>query len=338
MSIDWTKLKKLLEKNHITPFEYFYLDGECALIKCFLNKNAEFLFIYISSKLRFTIDDPESKNKIFHMEDTDETTDMDDYSKSSNVPDMESIDEKSVNTYKELTKKYQKSISLEGTDEPVSRKIKRQIERLRIPFARLSYDIALQTGKYICTSFGEDLSLFSIKNYQSPKLKMFMYLITIKELIEKVDEIQDEIGVIRTQFYDIINKVSVSNFEDISSEIDDYISFIKRISSKKTEYMSSISDYQLLYENIIEKEKMLVKEYKDRLNNSNDNTRRSAIEAEAQRKYEIVYKSRKDTIERGIDLLQRYHRKLFIFEEVSFDNNIMMTRVRKNFERLKELI
>jgi hypothetical protein len=262
---------------------------------------------------------------------------MDDYSKSSNVPDMSSIDEKSVNTYKELTKKYQKNISLEGDDEPVSRKIKRQIERLRIPFARLSYDIALQTGKYICTSFGEDLSMFSIKNYQSPKLKMFMYLITIKELIEKVDEIQQEIGVIRTQFYDIINKVSVSNFDDISFEINDYTSFMKRISTKKTEYMSSISDYQLLYENIIEKENILVKDYKDRLT-SNDGIKRSAIEAEAQRKYEIIYKSRKETIERGIDLLQRYHRKLFILEEVSFDNNIMMIRVRKNFERLKELV
>ena len=337
MSIDWTKLKKLLEKNHITPFEYFYLDGECALIKCFLNKNAEFLFIYVSSKLRFTIDDPESKNKIFHMEDADETTDMDDYSKSSNVPDMSSIDEKSVNTYKELTKKYQKNISLEGNDEPVSRKIKRQIERLRIPFARLSYDIALQTGKYICTSFGEDLSLFSIKNYQFPRLKMFMYLITIKELIEKVDEIQEEIGVIRPQFYDIINKVSISNFEDISGEIDDYTSFMRRILTKRTEYMSSISDYQLLYENIIEKENILVREYKDRVNSS-DGIKRSSIEAEAQRKYEIVYKSRKETIERGIDLLQRYHRKLFVFEEVSFDNNIMMIRVRKNFDRLKELI
>lgn len=337
MSIDWTKLKKLLEKNHITPFEYFYLDGECALIKCFLNKNAEFLFIYVSSKLRFTIDDPDSKNKIFHMEDVDETTDMDDYSKSSNVPDMSSIDEKSVNTYKELTKKYQKNISLEGNDEPVSRKIKRQIERLRIPFARLSYDIALQTGKYICTSFGEDLSLFSIKNYQFPRLKMFMYLITIKELIEKVDEIQEEIGVIRPQFYDIINKVSISNFEDISNEIDDYTSFMKRILTKRTEYMSSISDYQLLYENILEKENILVREYKDRVNSS-DGIKRSSIEAEAQRKYEIVYKSRKETIERGIDLLQRYHRKLFVFEEVSFDNNIMMIRVRKNFDRLKELI
>jgi hypothetical protein len=179
--------------------------------------------------------------------------------------------------------------------------------------------------------------MFSIKNYQSPKLKMFMYLITIKELIEKVDEIQQEIGVIRTQFYDIINKVSVSNFDDISFEINDYTSFMKRISTKKTEYMSSISDYQLLYENIIEKENILVTDYKDRLT-SNDGIKRSAIEAEAQRKYEIIYKSRKETIERGIDLLQRYHRKLFILEEVSFDNNIMMIRVRKNFERLKELV
>ena len=337
MSIDWPKLKNVLEKNHITPFEYFYLDGECALIKCFLNKNAEFLFIYISSKLRFTIEDADSKNKIYNIEDVDETTDIDDYSKNSNTPNISSIEEKSVNTYKELTKKYQKNISIEGNDEPVVRKIKRQIERLRIPFSRLSYDIALQTGKNICMSFGEDINIFTVKNYQYPKLKTFLYLINLKDLIEKVDEIQDEISIIRTQFYDIIIKISFSNFEDISREIDDYTNFMRRISVKNSEYMSSITDYQLLYEKITEKESTLIKDFKERINQE-QGIKKSAIESEFQRRYETLYKSRKETIERGIDLLQKFHRKIFIFEEVSFDNNIMMKRVRKNFELLKELV
>jgi hypothetical protein len=337
MSLDWKKVKKVLDKNHITPLEFFCLDEECAFIKCFLNKNSEFMFIYVPSKHRFPVNN-ENGEKIYPIEDADETTASDDYSKSSKVPDMETIEEdKSVTSYKELTKKYQKNISLEGNDEPVPRKIKRQIERLKIPFARLSYDIGLQTGKCLCFSFGDDISLFSIKGYEVGKEKIFFYLINLTDFIEKVEDLQDEIGIIREQFYEIINRVSVSNMESISSEVDSYEMIMKGILRKKTEYFKSMSEYQDLYRQIQEKEEEFVKRFKDKISKE-QGVRRSTIELESQRQFDSLYKEKKETVKRGIELLKKFHRNLFILEEVSFDNTIMITRVKNNFSLLKETL
>jgi len=340
MSLDWKKIKKLLEKNHITPIEFFCMDpNECALIKCFLNKNAEFLFIYISSKHRFTIK-KENNEKIYLIEDIEETTENDDYSKSEKIPDMDAIDEeKNDNLHKELTRKYQKNISLEGNDEPVQRKIKRQIDRLKIPFSRLSYDIALQSGKWLALSFGGDISLFSVKGYDNPdtKLKTFFYLMNLSDLIEKIEDFQDEIDIIREQFYEIVNRVSVSNMENISSEVDQYPSVIKSITNKKTDYFASIQEYQTVYRGITEKENELSRVFKDRIEKETG-VKRSSTELEYQRQYETIFKSKKETVKRGIELVSRFQRNLLILEEVSFDNTIMIKRVKNNFKLLKETL
>jgi len=340
MSLDWKKIKRLLEKNHITPIEFFCMDpNECALIKCFLNKNAEFLFIYVSSKHRFTIK-KENNEKIYLVEDIEDTTENDDYSKSEKIPDMDAIDEeKNDNLHKELTRKYQKNISLEGNDEPIQRKIKRQIDRLKIPFSRLSYDIALQSGKWLALSFGGDISLFSIKAYDNPdtKVKTFFYLMNLSDLIEKIEDFQDEIDIIREQFYEIVNRVSISNMENISSEVDQYALVIKSITNKKTDYFGSIQEYQSIYNGIIERENELSRVFKDRLEKETG-VKRSSTELEYQRQYDTIFKSKKESVKRGIELVSRFQRNLLILEEVSFDNTIMIKRVKNNFKLLKETL
>ena len=338
MSLDWKKVKRLLEKNHITPLEFFCMDpDECALIKCFLNKNAEFMFIYVSSKHRFTIK-KENGEKIYMIEDVDETTENDDYSKSEKIPDMDNIEEeKSVNSYKELTRKYQKNISLEGNDEPIPRKIKRQMDRLKIPFSRLSYDIAVQSGKWLALSFGGDISLFSIKGNDHNKVKTFFYLTNLSDLIEKIEDVQEEIEIIREQFYDIINRVSLSNMESISNEVDQYQMMMNAITSKKTEYFASIQDCQSIYRGLMEQENDLSRSYKDRLEKETG-VKRTSTELEYNRQHDVIVKSKKESVKRGIELLTRFQRNLLILEEVSFDNTIMIKRVKNNFRLLKDTL
>jgi hypothetical protein len=339
MSLDWKKVRRLLEKNHITPLEFFCMEqDECALMKCFLNKNSEFMFIYVSSKHRFTIKKETGNEKIYMIEEVDETTENDDYSKSEKIPDMDQIEEeKSVNSYKELTRKYQKNISLEGNDEPIPRKIKRQIDRLKIPFSRLSYDIAEQSGKWLALSFGGEISLFSIKNHDNPKVKTFFYLINLSDLIEKIEDIQDEIEIIREQFYDIINRVCMSNMGDIADEVDQYQIMMDAIVTKKKDYFRLIHEYQSIYRGIIEKETELNQTYKERIEKESG-VKRSSLEFEYQRQYDTIIKSRKESVKKGIELLSRFQRNLLILEEVSFDNTIMIKRVKNNFRLLKETL
>ena len=262
-----------------------------------------------------------------------------DYSQEHNILFTCAMDNGEVWTLSNKEIRFQKNISLEGNDEPVQRKIKRQIDRLKIPFSRLSYDIALQSGKWLALSFGGDISLFSIKAYDNPdtKVKTFFYLMNLSDLIEKIEDFQDEIDIIREQFYEIVNRVSISNMENISSEVDQYALVIKSITNKKTDYFGSIQDYQSIYNGIIERENELSRVFKDRLEKETG-VKRSSTELEYQRQYETIFKSKKESVKRGIELVSRFQRNLLILEEVSFDNTIMIKRVKNNFKLLKETL
>lgn len=338
MSIDAKKLKKILDTNHITPLEYFCLDNECAVIKCFFNRNSEFLTIYIPSKFRFAMK-PAPSEKIYELEDMDETTENDDYAKTDRVPDISSIDkEASDSQYKAFSQKYDKNISVEGTDEPVSRKIKRQIGRVRMPFSRLSYDIAIQNGKWLCMSFDGDLSFFAIKGYQEGyNARCFSFLVVLTDFIEVVDKISEQITTISEQFYKIIHNASLSNFEMIKHEIDSYDTIINSIKSKHQQYIHSIQEYCKLYNASKEKEESVINSFREKLNKE-QGLARATIESSLQKQYETLFKSRVEIIEKGIEIVKRFQRNLLTVEEVSFDNSIMLLRVRKNFDTFKEIL
>jgi hypothetical protein len=333
MSIDSKKLKKMLEKYDIHIIEYYSLDGDCAIIKCFLTQVTEFLLIYIPTKLRFPIS---SGKNVYALENIEEHTDNDDYSKSSKIPDMESIDEeKSVSTYNDLTKKYNKTISLEGNDEPIQRKLKRQIDRLRIPFQKIYYDIGIQNGKYLTVAFGDNISMFSIKGY-SDKNRYILFIITIRDFIDKLDDIKDEISTIKKQFYEILIKVSLSNLEQISSSIENYSTITNNISQKKEQYRQSIQEFQQLYQSLKEKEENVIYKFKESITKL-QGVKRDSLENELQKQLNNIFSSKMDLVSKGILLASGYQRNLLILEEISFDNSIMIDRVQKNFTILKEI-
>lgn len=336
MSIDFKKLKTLLETHQITPLEYFCMDNECTLIKCFFNKNGEFLLIYIPSKFRFTIK-AENNEKIYEIEDADETTENDDYSKNDKVPDMSMIEEDSnSNSYKELSKKYEKNISLEGDDEPVSRKIKRQIGRVKIPFARLSYDVALQNGKWMCASFGDDISLFTIKGYPTAN-RCFLFLTILTDFIEKVETMTDRLFIIKEQFYQIIKNVSLSNLDTVKDDIDNYPTVIKSILSKNDKYQKVTQEYSVLYKQTKENEDSVIKKFKEKISKEQGIVK-STSESAFQKQYATLLKTCNDVVAKGVDSAHRFQKNILILEEVSFDNVIMLIRVKKNFELFKEIL
>jgi hypothetical protein len=333
MGIDSKKLKKTLEKHHIILVEYFCIDSECAMIKCFLSKTCEYILIYIPSALRFEMNFSEYKNA-FQLEELDENTDNDDYSKSGKMPDMDTIDEeKSVNSYKELVSKYQRSITLDPNDEPISRKLKRQIDRLKQPFKRLKYELSIQNGKFLAVVFDEDITMFSVKQYNSELDRCIMYLMSVNDFIDRIEYVDEQISIIKNQFYDIIKKVSLSNLDTISDQISDYKNIVKKISDKKEKYENSIKDYLELYDMMIKKEKELYTLYKDKLEKETG-LKKSTTELEYNKKIKEIYKGKIESVRNGILLASKYQTGILILEETSFDNSIMIERVSNNFKLL----
>jgi len=333
MSIDSKKLKKTLEKHHIIVVEYYCIEGDCAMLKCFLARICEYILIYIPSALRFQMSTSEYQNA-YELRDVEENTENDDYAKSGKIPDMDTMDEeKSVNSYKELTKKYQRSITLEGNDEPVSRKLKRQLDRLRLPFSRLSYELALQHSKFIGVAFGDDINMFTIKGYKN-KNKCILYLMNVNEFIEKIEDIDEHVNIIKDQFYDIISKVSLSNLESISEQILDYKSIITKIASKKQTYSSSITEYREIYDKTKEKEDGIMDSYRQKMR-SEQGIKKGTVELDLQRQLNELYKTKIEVIQKGIVLSSKFQTNILILEETSFDNSVMVDRVSKNFTILR---
>lgn len=338
-SLDIKKFKKILQKFDISVVEYYSIDRKCAMIKAFIHNICEFLIIYIPSKIRSEIE----ANNMYEIVEIEDNTDNDDYSSSSKVPNMQKIDEeKSVSKYEEMTRKYKTNISLEGSDEPIPRKLKRQINRLKIPFSSLDYDIGISNNKFLGVSFGDSVSIYNIKNYSSSsENRNIMYLININSLIKHIDDVEENIDCIKNQFYDIIHNVSVTNFESISSYSGlinkNYDSFISSILLKKDEYKKSIQDYKNIYKKIKEKEETIVEEY-NKIESMTDVIKRKAMTSKFQKELDQVFYSKTDVIKKGIILVSKFQKNLLALEEVSFDNSIMIDRVNKNFEQLKQLL
>ena len=338
MSIDLVKLKAELASAHFTPLEFFCIERKCAMIKCYMNRIAEMMIIYIPSKYRGDDITPQRGDRVYHIEEEEgDSVDKDDYAKTSQVPDMLPIqEEKSDTPYNELSKKYQKNISLEGNEEPVPRKIKRQTERLRMPFARLSYDIGIQNGKWLCLSFDGEQSLYSIKAYPLAA-RHFCFVMILPDLIDKLEDVHDQIAIIRDQFYSIVNRATLSNFENVSVDIPNYEKFIKQIKTKRGDYEKSIRECVALYATLKEKEDGVIKSYKAKME-VEQGSRRSAIESEQQRQFDSLYRSKRQIVDQGLELLVRFHLSMLGLEECSFDNAIMIPRVKANFSKINKLI
>jgi hypothetical protein len=341
MSLDIKKFKKILQKFDISIIEYYSIDGKCAMIKAFIDSICEFLLIYIPSKIRFSLD----AQNIYEIVEIDEHSENDDYSKSSKVPNMSKInnidEEKSVSKYEELTRKYKTNISLDGSDEPIPRKIKRQLNRLKIPFSSLDYDIGVSNGKYIGLSFGDSESIFQIKKYKNNGDRNIMYLINVDSLVKKIDDINEQIECIKSQFYDIIQNVSISNFNSItisdSNNKVKYESYFSGIALKKNEYKSSIEEYQNLYKQIKKKQESIINEYQ-KVSKIEDPIQAKSMVTKYQKELDQIFYTKTDIIKKGIILISKYQKNLLSLEEVSFDNSIMIDRVNKNFEQLRELL
>ena len=333
--LDIKKFKKILQKYDISIIEYYSIDKKCAIIKAFINSICEFLIIYIPSKIRFEI---ESQN-CYEIVEIEDNTDNDDYSSSTKIPNMQKIDEeKSISKYEELTNKYKTNISLDGSDEPIPRKIKRQLNRLKIPFSSLEYDIGISNGKFLGVSFGDSDRIFNIKNYKvnpsSPR--NVMYLININDLIKKIDDIQENVNCMKSQFYDIIHNVSVSNFQSINSYGNLFSKSYDSILLKKDEYKKSIIDYQNIYKKIKDKEEEIISEY-HKSQSLDDIIKKKAMTEKYQKEIDQIFYSKNDVIKKGMILVSKYQKNMLTMEEVSFDNSIMIDRIYKNFDQLKDL-
>lgn len=333
---DLHKLQQILGQEHIIITEYYCVNYECHYIKCFLTLAYEFILVYIPSSLRFTV--PDSLPVVYNIEERDKETssiEPDDYTKAGVTHDVDLIstqedEEKSIHTYQNLKSKYERHITMDSEEEPVLRKIKRQIERLQTPFNKINYKLALQRGKYFSTGKGgSDSTIHSYIIRRYPRDDMcIMYSISLPQLLQDLDEIARNINIVKKQFLKILKFASFSNLQEIPAITQNQI---RIITEKIEEYEQHAEEFIHLQTKTIEKEKQM---YSNTSLNEKPKSWFGKYQ-DPQKALKEISSSKLEMIEKGMPFVAQYHKKLILLEEISFDSNLMLSRVEKNFQTLQ---
>lgn len=328
-AIDVGKLERSLEKSGIIFIDYFLIDGKCGMIKAYAYNINQFLLLYISTKLRSEI---KNRPNIYELKELNEVTDEEDYAKFDEYQINIIRQKMDADVYKNSAQKYNKLISLNGDGiEQFEKRITRQVKRLNIPFQKVDYTVGIQNKKIIALQFGDDISLFHIKNY-SKDIRCYMYIINVKELIENNPEIQSEIGGIDKQFFKIISDIIESNCKDLK-----YDSSVEKLKKKEDEYSKKVKTFLEFIKKIDEEEKKEIKKYKGLFQTETSTIKKNSLENEYQRIIESFSNKKMEKMESMIEQTYIFHIFYLLLEEISFDNFVMSKRMSTNIEKMNAL-
>jgi len=332
--IDLQKLQDKFTKENIIIIEYYCVNYECYYIKCFLTLCYQFMIVYVPTDYRFHVS--ESNPVVYNIESKDrgDVVEADDYTKTGVSHDIDLInEEKSASTYQDLKNKYERHITLEAEEEPTTRKMKRQMERLSTPFSRINYTLCLQRGKYFTIVDSKNtlpsggVSSFLIKRYNKDDM-CISYVLSLPQLIQDLDEISTNINTVGKQFIKIIKRVAFSNLNDISSIPQ----------SQRTAILTKIDEYENHIGEYVQLHTKTLREERDLIQSKGGSSSGWFGKQDPQRVLRDISQSKIQMVEKGIHFVQHFHKKLLLLEEISFDNNLMINRVEKNFELLAQIL
>ena len=328
-TIDVNKLKQSLEKSGIIFIDYFLIEGKCAMIKAYSYTINQFLLLYISTKLRSEI---KSRSNVYELKDMDEVTDEEDYAKFDEYQINNIRQKVDTDVYKDTTQKYNKNISLNGDGiEQFEKRITRQVKRLNIPFQKLEYTIGIQNKKIMALNFGDEISLFHIKNY-SKNIRCYMYIVNVKELIENNEEIQSELTSINNQFFKIIYEIIETNCKQLK-----YDTAIEKFKKKENEYSKKVATFLEFISKLDEEEKKEIKKYKALFQTETSTIKKNSLENEYQKIIESFTRKKYEKIEAIIEQTYIFQIFFMLLEEISFDNFVMTKRTTSNIEKMNAL-
>ena len=328
-TIDVTKLKQSFEKSGIIFIDYFLLEGKCAMIKAYSYTINQFLLLYISTKLRSEI---KSRSNVYELKDLEEVKDEEDYAKFDEYQINDIRQKVDTDVYKNTAQKYNKKISINGDGiEQFEKRITRQVKRLNIPFQKLEYTIGIQNKKIMALNFGDEISLFHIKNY-TKDIRCYMYIVNVKELIENNAEIQSEISSINNQFFKIIYEIIEVNCRQLK-----YDTVIEKFKKKEDEYSKKVAAFLEFISNVDEEEKKEIKKYKGLFQTETSTIKKNSLENEYQKIIESFTRKKFEKIEFIIEKTYIFHIFFMLLEEISFDNFVMTKRTTTNIEKMNAL-
>ena len=357
MTLSIIKLEQLLKTNGFLVKKYFTVNNCVIYIEVFNINNAETFMLYIPSKYEINID---NKNcyKIKYI-DIDGENIFKNLEERVNNSDIEkNYEELSINISPEkdngdlekiLINNYDHEVLLKDLNKNDIENLKNifyQMSRLKLCVKNIKYKLTILYKNYLCIiNKNNDIDCFIIKDYKGHDEKYIYITTDLENLFKKISIISEDIKLVRNDFYKILNENQLKNTKILSNILEQKNSVIKYsdiIYKKKQELDAYILNLEKLLEKTNDSEGKII----SKIISLNDISDLNSLSNDIQRSHDIHryekelenINSVKEEIVKELLMLRNKKENITLeVDKILFDNNVMISIINKNFEKLIEL-
>lgn len=359
-----TKLEHLLGKSGFVPIKYFVINHYCAYIEVISINSFVTFILAIPTKYKFKLRTSDSVFKLSHIK-----IDMDANTTESFAGAPDDIKVEKTYTEIQLTNILERAKENEegniagylekGYNRPISiadvskedlkdiRNLVRQVRRLKYCVTGLGYKLVVMYKSYMCVLDRDDaVECFLVKG-MDPCIarKMFVsvdlefYYENVKRLVQDISDI--EIGIVN-----VLNKNQnahsrnishmISSYTDISKHSDNAIAKKDQMSGYMNKFRQTLLTINKAEKNTIEKLYDLEESIGSGRNMTTDmeySSRKSALEKELEKIHDL----KRQTINKMCEIKEKRDNMALILDTVFFDGLVMMDRLMRNLEFIKNI-
>lgn len=368
MTFSIDKLCKILSLKGFICKNFYKLNGRCTFIEVVSLNNGNVFILYIPKKYFFDIERYQHyKLKYINLDENDKDEILKEYVGNPDFEkleqDYESIDLESEYSKKsaggienQLEYKYKKTINLKDIDQVDNIDIKciiRQLRRLRYCVQNIRYKLCIKYKKYICFIRNEErIDCFYIRKYLHEKSdennREIMITVNLDLLYENLEILDDDIIQIKKGLNQILNKNHLSHaksFENMMEKKSDVISMTQNLYNKK----ENIDKYIISFHKLLLETNVKYTNLYNQLNKLREikNSKKGDVQHDITYSHQIKYVTEqlentenvKDNILSQISNLNQQHQHLSLMtDKILFDNAVMLDKILKNLNFLKNYI
>lgn len=338
MSLSISKLQEFITEKGFICNKYFVMNDRCFFIELFCITTVNTFLLYIPSKFNFSINFEEDVYKIKSVDTPNNYISEENENLSSYENDL-LLSSKHIE--EDLENNYKHEIELKEHSDKDLNSIYRQLKRLKHSVKNLKYKICIIYKNYLCTIRRDNsIDFFSIKHYSKKSTKKILLIADLETLYDNFENLSSDLLSVLDSIYDILQKnqnAQSSIFMKLLEQKKDIISYTIKNHEKINNYSNLLLDLKNMFVKILEKENTLSQEYYK----IEDITSMRDIDKSLKRNYlqkqiEELTNTKNDIVKNLSDIKEKKENTIINIDNIMFDNTVMLDRVIKNFDIIKD--
>jgi hypothetical protein len=346
------KFEKILSNNGMEITKIYIINDLCVYIEILIKNDATLFIIYVPSKYEISPGNNMIK-KIKYIEINNEDGTIPYEYTSNKDSEIEKkyqeivIDDDEDNIENNLEQNYNFPINLEDINKNDIFEIKdifRQLRRLKFCVEKIKYKITIFYKNYMCCIKRDN-------TYEFYVIEQMEINNTHKKLVVSTDleHFYIKMGMLNTD----INVVYKSISHILDRNQDKYVYKIKKIVDyknnfdilsdniikKKNKYKNFLENFDILLKQLLLEEKSIL-EYITNIKNNNKNSKTlyndieySHIYLQKEKELSKIYNLKEEIINNIINVKNLLENLSLQFDQICFDNTVMMDTILHNFEK-----